>query len=332
MRRIESGELRKQFIIFKLSIIIFTFSIFLLSSCATISRNTAQRDTGDFSLLPQGGQLYLWAQVNEARDLLDSISFEGMQLSQAKVILDRTNTAAAVFFGTDTDNHTPGSVSRFFLNLRGNFPSFQAGLSFTFSRDWKRLRSITGNSFWQSEGMGLGIAMNKDLALVTAGDPYLLLPANSRIPAVIVPDGFDEFRKASALSGWIPDNEPVNKFLSDLGIPIQIPAEDFFFKAHKLTASVENHETGNDEWELEFLIRTPSANHSQGLLMLFSLARPFIMSLNSGEDRSSIMNFIPALFANQPSRNGNELMLRSAPFTTMELALLFNIISLYSHQ
>ena len=314
------------------------FQIMLLlffSACSTIPRNTAQRDTGDFSLLPSGGQLYLWADINESRVLLDNVSFEGMQLNQASAILDRTNTATAVFFGKAETEDAANQGAVYFLNLRGSFPSFQAGFSFTFSRDWKRNQSITGNSFWQSQGMRISLAMNSNLALVSAGDPFLMLPANSRIPAVRVPDGFDEFRQGSVVSGWIPDNELVNKFLSDLSLPIQIPAEAFFFKAKKPDAFGESLQGGaelTDLWELEFLIRTPTANQSQGLLMLFSIARPFIMSFSVSSEKQSLMDFIPALFANQPSRDGADLMLKSASFTTGELALLFNIISVYSNQ
>ena len=313
-----------------------TLSI-ILSACSTIPRDTAQRDTGDFSLLPEGGKLYLWADVKEAGVLLESISFDGMPLNQAGAILDRTDTAAAVFFGrlteqgreeeapgsTDQDSEAPSPGNSFFINLRGKYPSFGAGVSFTFSREWKRTRSETGNSFWLLENTGLGLALNSNLALVSSGDPFLRLPVNSRIPAVRVPDGFDEFRKGGVVSGWIPDNEPVNRFLSDLGIPIQIPAEDFLFNAVK---------QDDDIWELDFLIRTPSVSQARALVTLFSMARSFIMSFVPGNETgsASVLDFIPALFANLPERNEAELRLKSGSFTTSELALLFNIISVYS--
>ena len=314
--------------------------VLIVTACATIPRNALESDRGDFDLLPENGTVYIWANIHEARPLLESITFDGLSLMQAGQILDRTTSAAAVFFskeetalqelGLHEQNfHGPGD--RFLFSLRGKYPTFGAGFSFTFSRDWKKTKSLTGNSYWFSESYGIGVAMNQETALVSGGDPFSKTASFQKQEPVRVPEGFDDFRQGAIMAGWIPDKEHVNKFLSDLSLPLQIPAEDFFFSIIK--------EPGNSEdlWQLNFHIRTASAAQARALVTLFSLARMFIGSIPVQgiiEDNDpadiSLMDFLPYLFANIPDLDGSKLMLKSAVFSTAELSLLFNAISVYS--
>jgi hypothetical protein len=311
-------------------------AVLAIVSCSTIPRNTVELARGDFSLLPAGGQLYLWADVIEARVLLESISFDGLSLAQAGIILDRTDTAAAVFFEHGSVGNEGSSVSeardKFFISLRGRYPTFQAGFSLTFSKDWKKLKSNTGNSYWYSQGFGIGLALDSQLALVSGGDPFSKLPSAQNQQAVRLPDGFDEFREryrpqGAVMAGWIPDSNLINGFLSNFGLPISIPAEDFFF-------CVLKQKSGSaDAWELVFNMRTASVNQARGLVSVFSLARAFISAFAvPGAEKSSLMDFLPNLFANIPEREEATLILKSDSFSTDELSLLFSAISVYSSQ
>jgi hypothetical protein len=302
-------------------------AVLAISSCSTIPKKTAEVYSGDFSFLPAGGQLYLWADVNEARVLLESITFDGLSLAQAGVILDRTDTAAVVFGSSQGP-----AADKFFINLRGRFPTFQAGFSFTFSRDWKKLRSNTGNSYWYSQGFGIGLAMDSKSALVSGGDPFSKLPSSQNQAAVRVPDGFDKFREqykpqGAVMAGWIPDSDLINGFLSNLGLPIAIPAEDFFF-------CVLKQKSGSaDAWELVFNMRTSSAIQARGLVSVFSLARAYISAMAvPGAEKTNLIDFLPGLFANAPQREEATLTLKSDSFSTEELSLLFSAISVYSKQ
>jgi hypothetical protein len=309
----------------------------IISACATIPKNTFEVERGDFALLPSGGQLYLWADVNETRPLLESIEYEGLSLAHAATILDRTNTAAAVFGNMKNSNGSgsavsAGNVDKFFISLKGRYPTFQAGFSLTFSRDWKKLRSGTGNSYWFSQGIGVGLALDSQLALVSGGDPFSRIPSIQNQPVASVPDGFDKFREqyrpqGAVMAGWIPDGDLVNEFLSNFGLPISIPSEDFFFCVLKQKGP------GKEEsWELVFDIKTPSVNQARALVTIFSLARVFISALSTpGAERRSLMDFIPVLFANAPQREESTLTLKSDSFSTGELALLFSAISVYSN-
>jgi hypothetical protein len=310
----------------KYAALLIAVAVLAIISCSTIPKNTVEFNRGDFSLLPSGGQLYLWADVNEARVLLESISFDGLSLAQAGVILDRTDTAAAVFGSSQNPR------DRFFISLLGRYPTFQAGLSLSFSKDWKKLKSGTGNSYWFSQGFGIGLALDSQLALVSGGDPFSKLPSSQNQSAVQVPDGFDKFREqykpqGAVMAGWIPDSDLINEFLSNFGLPISIPAEDFFF-------CVLKQKSGSaDLWDLVFNMRTASVNQARGLVSVFSLARAFISALAvPGAKKISLMDFLPNLFANIPEREEATLTLKSDSFSTDELSLLFSAISVYSSQ
>ena len=309
--------------------------VLIVTACATIPKNSLSSERGDFDLLPDNGAVYLWANVNEAKPLLESITFEGLSLMQAGAILNRTTSAAAIFFSKDEfdlqETILPDPGDRFLFSLRGKYPTFGAGFSFSFSRDWKKTKSTTGNSYWFSQGYGIGVAMNSETALVSGGDPFTKTAVFHRQDPVRVPQGFDDFRAGTVMAGWIPDNEYVNKFLSDLSLPLQIPAEDFFFSIIKLPGGEE------DLWQIVFHIRTASAAQARALVTLFSLARAFIspMTVSGNIDSAdffaiSLTDFLPHLFANIPEWEGPNLMLKTAVFTTDQLSLLFNTVLLYS--
>ena len=291
------------------------------SGCATVPKNFPAVEEDDFNLLPSGGRLYLWANIIEARTLIENISFDGFHLGETASVLDRSVTAAAVFNSRE-------STERFFLALRGNYPTFQAGFSMTFSRAWKKLKSATGNSYWYSPIYGLGMALGSTLALISGGDPFMSVPAGGT--QVRLPEGFDEFRGGAAMAGWIPEpQETVNTFFTALGIPIQIPAEDFFFSVFQ---DIEEEE----QWELVFHIRTPSVNQARAVLTLFSLARVFIVNspvqgISDQTEITGITDFLPALFANLPHREEANIRLRTAALSTQDLSLLFEAFSIYSN-
>ena len=302
----------------KLFFIISTLAFFL-SGCATIPRNFPIIQEEEFDMLPSGGKLYLWADVDRARPILDAISFQDMSLQAAAGILDQTRTAAAVF-------NSGGINQGFFMNLKGNFPTFRAGLSMAFSRAWRRQRSITGNSYWHSPLLDIGVAMGSTLALVSMGDPFILIPLEGN--QIQSPDGFNEFYRGGVIAGWINEpDETINLFFNSLGIPLQIPADLLFFSVFPITQSEEEH------WELVFHIRTPSISQARAVFTLFTLARAAIIinPFESSIERSGIQDFLPLLFANPIHREENILILRSAIMDTQELSLLFENFLVYSN-
>ena len=295
------------------------FLIIFFASCATPPKaGPAPGDgTPDFSILPAGADIYLWADVVRARPLLDALSFAGLKGTDASQILDRTDTVLAALY-------PEGSPRRYFLAAWGNYPKLSAGASLGFSRDWKKIKSETGNRYWHSKSYMLGVALGSDLVFASDGDPFA--PPSGSGSA---PDGFEDFRRPCVFSGWLNNpGAPLNSFMDGLGIPLQIPAEDFFFGVERLPAAVSPADSG--QWELVFAIRTPSASHARSLLSLFSMARFFVMMGAAGieddsyESGSSVspMELAALLFANSPEQNEDFLTLRIGPLSEERIALL----------
>ena len=292
------------------------FLVLLLGSCATAPR-IADAPLGgfpggaDFSVLPPGARVYLWADVKEARPLLEALSMGGISGRDAADILEKTDTAAAAFYPEE-------AVRRFFLAGWGSYPSWQAGISMTFSRDWKKLKSPTGKGYWYSKSSGIGAAIGSKLVYAADGDPF----ASVQGGAVESPGGFEEFRGGCVLAGWIPEpREPVNRFLSAAEIPIQFPAEEFFFGAARVQGGGETGEA----WEPVFRMRAPAAEQARAIVSLFALARMF-MGETAGEGPAAILQ---VLFASQPVQEGSDISLTLEAMSTEKTALLFNTFSVY---
>jgi hypothetical protein len=260
--------------------------------------------------------------VKEARQLLEAVSFEGVDGKDASRILERTGTAVAAFYPEE-------AARRFFLAGWGSYPRLRAGISMAFSRDWKKVKSETGGRYWLSKSRRIGVALGSKLALVADGDPFAPGADSQNGTA---PEGFEDFRRPCVLAGWMPEPEdPVNRFLAAAGIPLQIPAENFFFGTRRVAGG---------QWELVFQVRTPSVSQARALVTLFSLAR--IFAFNTAKDdlglagpgeasgRTGITAALPVLFTNSPVQNGAELTLHSGSMNSGEIALLFNIFSVYS--
>ena len=171
-----------------------TFLTLFFVSCATVPKPAEPPAGGaDFSVLPSGARVYLWADVKGARPLLEAVSVRGLGGGNEAEILDRTDTAAAAFYP-----ETAGK--RFFLAGWGSYPSWRAGVSMVFSRDWKKLKSETGKRYWYSKSSGIGVVIGSKAAYAAEGDPFALIEGQT----VRSPEGFEEFRGNCVLAGWIP--------------------------------------------------------------------------------------------------------------------------------
>ena len=290
--------------------------LFLLLSCATSPKAGAVMEDGapDFSILPPGANVFLWADVKQAKPLLESLPFAASAGRDASRIMDLTDTALAGFY-------PDGESRRFFLAGWGNYPSFRARASMGLSRNWKKTKSETGSRYWYSEYSKLGVAIGARLAFASDGDPFS--PGLGRNPA---PQGFEEFRRGCVLSGWFDDPVvPLGRFMDNLGIPIQIPAEDFLFGAVS---------SPMDTWEFIFRMRTQSAAQARSLLTLFTMARLFLQRAPEGSSEGASPGDLPEiaalLFANPVEQEGEFLTMRTGRLSNDRIALLFRSFPVYS--
>jgi len=301
--------------------ILFSLVFILLVSCASSPKISSPADGNALFLLPEGARVYLWADTVRARPLLDVLSFQGVSGKNAAQVLDNTKSAVAAFF-SDSKAGDVTENRQFYIAALGNYPRFKANLSFTFSKRWKKQKSSTGSNYWYSQADKIALALGDNLALVSNTDPLAVFPA------VAAPEGFAEFNRGFALAGWMNNSaEYINVFLASMGIPLQIPAEGFFFGAGK---------EDEDLWDLIFKIKTPSAAQARSLLMLFSVARLFVfraVDAQRGLDDETLtpQKAAALLFANAPELDAEYLTLRVESLEADKIALLFKMFSVYSN-
>jgi len=298
---------------------ILVFILLTFFSCASSPRGSSPVDESGLSLLPAGAKVYLWADTVKARPLLDVLSFQGVSGKDAEQVLDKTKSAAVALFSDGKDGDMTDK-RQFYIAALGHYPQFSASLSFAFSKSWKKQKSSTGGSYWYSVKNNVALAMGNNLALVSNTDPLAAFPAAS------APEGFAEFNRGFALAGWMNDSaESINVFLASMGIPLQIPAEDFFFGA-KNEAEL---------WDLFFKVRTQSAEQARSLLRLFSMARLFVLRADAGGgvagESMSPQQAASLLFANVPEVDAEYLILRMDSLGADKIALLFSMFTIYSN-
>jgi len=290
--------------------------LFIFASCASAPRvSFQQQENRELSVLPAGARVYLWADAVQGRPLLDAFASVYLAGEGISDILDSTQSAAVAIFPDQNQGR------RFFLAASGSYPRAMASFSLFFNRGWRRQRSVTGSSYWFSRNDNIALALGSNLALVSDVDPY------ENFTFEIPPEGFTEFNRGYALAGWLNDpSDSINTFISNLGIPLQVPAEDLFFGAVSSEA----------DWELVFRIRTPSPTHARSLITLFSMARLFILSgpqipLPADDLAMGPQEAARLLLANTPEQDGDALTLRIGPLSESMIALLFTLFSVYSN-
>jgi hypothetical protein len=285
--------------------------VLLLVSCATSPKT--QSEEGEFAALAPGAAAYFSINVPQARPLLDIISLGGFSGKEAADFLDKTDFAVAAAYPPETGRS-------FLAAARGRYPSGRIGLSFAFSSAWKKHSSDTGGSYWRSERNGLSVFLNSRRALVSDGDP-LVSP-----PGMEAPPGFTAFRRDALLAGWTDaGGASINQFLAMLEIPMQIPADRIFFGIYDMPEG----ERGED-YEAFLRIETPSVSHARALAAIFSLTRIFMSGLTP-EDGEDPLVLAAALFTYVPTQEDAALLLRTGSLKPQGIALLFNMLSLYSN-
>jgi hypothetical protein len=359
--------------------------LLILASCATAPSSIPfAPDAAGIEYLPlaPGALVYVYADVDAARPLLDRFSLGGVSGKRSAEILDMTRYAAAAVYPelpAGPESGVPSGASGEKAGLPqagaggpkgvqivawGNYPSVRAGLSFAFSKDWKKRKSAAGKSYWYSERNGLSVALAarqafaamttiapgaKSGAAAKPLDPFALSPGTPS------PEGFTEFRRGATLALWVEDPAaPLGRFLDSLGLPLQIPAEQLLISlnpaprgdpvaaipAAPKQAAVSTppsipSATDSAGYKAHIRIKTPTASQARALVSILSMTRLFVSGAGSVAQSSlqkRLAALIPILFAYPPVQDGVFLDIRTAPLHTDEIALLFSLFSVYSTQ
>jgi hypothetical protein len=300
----------------------------LLASCKTmpVLPDPLREETAPIPLEP-GALIYLLADVKAARPILDLIPIQELNAKESKQMLDRTRSAAAALY-------PPESGRRFQLTGWGSYPSFQADMAFGTNKYWKKQRSAGGLPYWYSEYSRLSIALKPGQVFVLASLDNAPAEPFTAASGIEAPEGFAEFRRGALLSCWLENPGPtVNRIFTAMQFPLQLPAERIFVSLFSASGQ-------KDQYQALLRIQTPSAAQARALVTLFSLARAFIAGGAPDEDASltatatttatAVAALTAALFANPPVQDGQNLNIKTTVLTEKEIALLFNLFSVYS--
>ncbi|GHV01653.1 hypothetical protein FACS189485_00420 [Spirochaetia bacterium] len=331
--------------------------ILFLGSCATAPRvPPLGPDSLGIEYLPldPGAQVYVFADVDAGRPILNRVSLGGIADGQAAGILDRTQYAVLALYppAPSAGAEVPRTMQ---AAAWGKYPGAGAGFYFAFSKDWKKKKSVVGKSYWYSAQNGLAVALNSRQAFVAIGegaaagqnnaaDSKNPLDPFAASPGTPSPEGFTEFRRGAALTLWLENPSAIlNRFLDGMNLPLQIPAEELLIGlypapsaefAAKLSAGKQTSENGLANYEAILRIKTPSVSQARALVTIFSMARLFAANAAGagGIAAPSMAALAPILFANPPEQDGAFLNIRTALIDESEIALLFSLFSVYSIQ
>ncbi|GHV95178.1 hypothetical protein AGMMS50293_14980 [Spirochaetia bacterium] len=279
--------------------------------------DAVQGETGYIPLEP-GAQVYVFADVQNARPILDLVPIGELDDKQSKQMLDLTSSAVAALYPAE-------SGRRFQLTAWGKYPSSRAGMAFGMSRGWKKQRSVSGAPYWYSAGSGLSVFLKAKQAFAAAsvnatpGDPFTASPGTE------LPEGLDEFRRGALIACWLEKPGPmINRIFERMQIPLQLPAERIFISLFPVPEQER-------QYQALIRIRTPSATQARALVTLIAMARAFgaVPTAASGEpDAQTVL--MAVLFANAPAQDGPNLNIKSAVLSEKEIALLFSLFQIYS--
>jgi hypothetical protein len=174
-------------------------------------------------------------------------------------------------------------------------------------------------------------------------------------PGINIPEGFNGFREGAPLALWMENPAGfLDRFLGALRLPIRIPAERLMAALSVLPSAEPSAKppaglpalpkAGPDtdpqnsrdsdagtQYEIRLRIKTPSETSARTFLTLFSTARLFVFrSGGLGEMNQETLKLLNILFARQAEQQGAYIILRSPSLDENDIALLFNLFSVYS--
>jgi len=264
-----------------------------------------------FAPLDAGASIYLFANVQEVRQIIDLLPLEELNDRQVRQMINRTNFAAAAFFPEESGRH-------FQLAAWGNYPG-AANAAFSSNKNWKKTKSSAKYNYWHSSADKLSIAMNSKQVFINASLTENPMDPLVSLPGAEFPEGFKDFHRGTGgqpeapLSCWVENPAPaIFQTLNNIGVPIRFPVQKLFFK---LFPAGEQY---NGIIRLQF----ENASMARGVTAIFSLASGFVSN-------DPNMLIAALLLANPPVQHGNSIEIKTALLTGREISLLLQMFSLY---
>jgi len=305
-----AGKNKKSMKITKFLYVIFP-SIILFISCQSMPKiPDAFLEDARYAPLYSGASAYIFADVKQARSIIDLLPIEELSDRQTAQMLDRTNYIAAALFPVE-------SRRRFQIAAWGKFPNNMAGIAFSTDRNWQSLNSSTGQSYWYSSAGWLSIAMSSNQAFIASSltneplDPFI--PA----PGVAIPQGFNAFRQGgpgltpAPLSCWFENpGQMVTNMLNQEGIPFQFLAQQLFINLYCVS---------DDQYEALIRFVFENTSFARGMAAILNLAGGSLSD-------NAVANL---LFSNPPVQNNNYIDIKTPVLSEQELISLLEIFIIF---
>jgi hypothetical protein len=283
-------------------------TVFLLFACASVPKpEKFYEGRSGFALMAEGAELYITAQVQSVRPILDSLNLGGMSGEELKDFFDKTKVLTVAFF--------PATEAwRFFAAASGNFPSARGGIYFGASKNWEKRLSASGMPYWYSPQSRLSVSLYSGMAYLSDDDPFVP-PPGAQVPAAL-----PLLQKGAVLSGWM--NNPARVFDNMAGsftIPLVIPAKRMIFAVYPEPSG---------QYSAVLHLETPSPAQAAALARLFALVKLGLSAVDFKGD-GGLEILVKAFFSQNPKTEGNALLLNTGVMEGKDLALLFNAISVH---
>ena len=283
--------------------------LLLFISCQSSPNVPNTRQDENSIPLAAGASVYLFADVREARPIINLLPAEELKDNQVRQMIDRTSFAAAALFPKE-------SGYSFQITAWGNYPGSIAKVAFNANKSWQKKRSEQGYQYWHSPVDRISIAITQRNVFVvsmlndTRSDPFLT--------GAQFPEGFNEFRLGSGgmsrviLSCWVESPGPIfQRILSQTGVPIRVPIRQLFINLHNASSQ--------QMYEAVIRLQLESAAHARGLASILSIAGNF--TSNDPELKLAML-----FLANPPIQNGINLDIKTNPMSEEEISQLINIL------
>jgi hypothetical protein len=338
----------------------------VLAACATVPKNP-ELPLNELLPLDSGATAYILVDVPQARPILNKVNLGGYNSAQLSGILDKTSFAAAALYPPESGRGIRavawGNYPSFRAGLAfgmskewkrqrsatGKTYWYSAGrrvsLALERNRAFAALDPAAAMSAPAVTGTAAAPTAVREVAAIrgAAAGPY------AQEPGIDIPEGFNGFREGAPLALWMENPAGLlDRFLGALRLPIRIPAEQLMAALSALPAAEpaakpmagpdtdpqNSRDSGTGTlYEIRLQIKTPSETSARTFLTLFSTARLFVFrSGGLGEMNQETLKLINILFARQAEQQGAYIILRSPPLDENDIALLFNLFSVYSQE
>ena len=260
-------------------------------------------EAGTFPL-ESGALVYILADVNEARSIIDVLPINELNDKQVVQLLNRTNVAMAAIYPEEKERH-------FHLAAWGNYPKSGAGMALSFNKDWKKQKSVTKQNYWHSAANKLSVALlsRHVFVVVSLNDS----PEDPFIGSAKVPDGFAEFSRIAPASLWIEKPGPIfQSLLNNAGVPVRVPVNELF---------VNMFNPAPEQYEAVIRLQFENAIQARGVAAVLNLAGRFT---SNDPDLMIAMLFI----SNPPVQNGRNLDIKTGLINEEKLLQIFKTLSI----